>query len=198
MTKTLFVLFFSTAVLAQTPAESIVAKAKTIETLTTHFEQIKTIASLSEPAISKGKMYFVSPNKICWEQSVPSSFLMVFEGENVKIKIGENEMQNFSTSSNRILKELNAIIIGGVTGELFSNSKSYEISFSEVDRKVKAQLIPQNKQMRKFISSIKMVFSADWLAEQIVLTERNGNITTINFKALKINTSISDSFFNFK
>lgn len=186
-------LLYSLAGFAQSPAESIVAKAKTIKTLTAEFEQRKSIASLSQPAVSKGNIYFSSPNKMRWQQNSPSPFLMVFTGENATIKVGASPVQEFNASSNRMFKELSTIILGGITGELFEEKKNYDITFTAINGATKATLIPQNKQVRRYISSIEMIFNKDWVAEQIILNEGNGNKTIIIFSAIRINDSIADN-----
>lgn len=198
ITFTLFLALSSLTVFSQNPAGQIVARAKTVKTLSADFVQTKSIASLSEPAVGQGKIYFATPDKMRWEQNKPSSFLMVFAGKSAKIKIGEAAVQEFNASSNRMFKELSGIIIGGITGEIFTNQKNYKITFEESRGRTKATLVPQNKQMLKYISSIEMIFNAEWLAEQIVMNEVNGKKTTIDFTAMKVNNPISANLFILK
>lgn len=195
---TILVLSSSLTAFSQNPAGQITERAKTIKTLTADFVQTKNIASLSEPAVSQGKIYFAAPDAMRWEQNKPSSFLMVFAGKSAKIKIGEAAVQEFNASSNRMFNELSSIIIGGITGEIFTKQKGYQITFGESNGLTKATLVPHNKQMRKYIASIEMVFNAEWLAQQIVLNEGNGNKTTIDFTAIKINNSLPANLFILK
>ena len=186
------------AVLGQTETEKITARATKIRSLECAFEQSKTSSVLVEAAKSEGMLYFLAPDKMLIEQTKPSKFALSFRANQAQIKMGEAPVQDLNASANRMLRELNRIVVGGINGTIFSDTKNYSIDFRTTNGITSATLVPKSAQMKRYISAIHISFDKEWLATQIETVESNGNKTTIKLHSKKTNTPIENQKFDLK
>lgn len=184
--------FFGTG---QLPLESIVAKAKTIETLSAKFTQTKHNALLSEAQKSDGVLLYSAPNALVWEQQNPSKFAMLFIDNTVKIKENDSPTQTINSNAHKMFRELRNIIIGGISGTIFSDTKNYNIESESTDIGFYVRFVPKSIAMKKYLSHFSIQLNAEFLASSIELVEKNGNTTKIQFSHIQLNKTIDKKKF---
>ncbi len=144
---------------------------------------------------SSGKLLFMAPDKMRWQQNTPSDFVMTINGSKAQIKVAETKVQDFNTSSNRLFKELANIIVGGINGSIFSDTKSYTFAYKSVSDGEEVTLVPRSAQVRRYIGSIVITFDKEWLANRIEMIDSNAESTIIVLKNRVLNTDVNSNQF---
>lgn len=206
MSKYFFILFFSLygMLYAQeyktvsNPLEiqnKIISVNKNIETQSASFTQEKHMSILNKPFISSGVFYLKNPNKVRWEYKEPFSYLVVLVDNKVIIKDGD-DLQNYDMSKNAIFKEINSTMSGLVNGKMLED-RNFSSQILENNDTYKVVLNPKNENIRGFVDEINIIFDKKSLeTKQVVMKEKSGDKTIINFSNTKINQAISDKLFS--
>lgn len=157
------------------------------------FVQSKYISISKEPLVSKGKLYFEN-EKMRWEQNDPEDYLMVINGEVLKIK--ENgEVKEHPLSDNKYMKGLKEIMVGSMTGNLLK-SDQFETELMESSTQWIVNLTPKAKRVRKMFARVKMKFNrSSYRMEKVILSEPGGDYTEIVFTNAEFNQDIEDKLF---
>lgn len=115
------------------------------------FRQVRSSALLQEPEVRMGSFEFAAPDAIRW----------VYDGlENLQMP-----------------DQMLAMIRQSVSGNMQDLDALFAVEWSQQQ----LTMIPRRKQMKRFFTSIRIVFAADGVAREVVLTEPTGDTTTIEF-----------------
>lgn len=152
---------------------------------------------LSEKMVSKGRFYFMKDGKVRLEYVQPAFNLIVMNNGKLLVK-DDKKSTVTDVHRNRAFQQLNNIIVGSISGNLFS-SKEFAAKFFETSSQVKVELVPTNKTMKYFLSTIVIVMEKkDFTASRIEMNEPSGDNTILTFSAKEINKDVSDTLFAVK
>ncbi|MCQ2335177.1 MAG: outer membrane lipoprotein carrier protein LolA [Paludibacteraceae bacterium] len=126
-----------------------------LATASSRFRQTRTSAMLQEPEIRMGSFEFSAPDEIRW----------IYDG-----------LENL-----RLPDQMLALIKQAVSGRMEGAEELFQMEWNEQE----LTMVPRKKQMKRFFSSIRIVFAADGVARQVLLTEPTGDTTTIEFINIK-------------
>ena len=170
--------------------------SKKIKTLQCSFVQEKTSALFSEKAVSKGNLFFKSPNALRWEYTDPSISTFILNG-NDAVLLGKN---NEKLGNERMFRELGGIIISLINGNGIIQSKQFTTAFYETESdRLQVVLTPISKRLKDFFSKIEMKIDVKtMLADEIILSEKSGDKTNIFLTNKELNKEISSSIFTIK
>lgn len=133
--------------------------------LSADFHQTKQSQLLVEEQISTGRLTYRSPDYLRWEYTSPIQLTWEIEGEK----------SNVSPQIKRLLK----IIIQTIACENLESNTNFNVSYEEA---ANYNLVPKNRELKQFFSSIQLEIDPKTkIAKKVVLNEKNGDITTINF-----------------
>lgn len=168
--------------------------AKKTKTLYCDFVQEKTSSLVAETAISKGKMYFKSPHSLRWEYVSPQASALIVNNNDVALKTANGTNADVNT---RMLKELANIIISSIDGSGLNDSKNFSADLSVSDLHYMVELTPVNKRIAAVYSSIVLIIQREtYLADSIILIEKNGDKMKISFSNHKLNQPLDNKLFN--
>ena len=168
--------------------------AKKTKTLYCDFVQEKTSSLVAETAISKGKMYFKSPHSLRWEYVSPQASALIVNNNDVALKTANGTSADVNT---RMLKELANIIISSIDGSGLNDSKNFSAELSVSDLHYMVELTPVNKRIAAVYSSIVLIIQRKtYLADSIILIEKNGDKMQISFSNHKLNQPLDNKLFN--
>lgn len=171
--------------------------SKKINTIQCSFVQEKNVSMLTEKSIAKGKFYFERESKVLLDYQQPVKNQIVMNGSKLVLKEGKKTTEMDVTRS-RIFKQLNSIIVGSINGSLFS-SNEFSVQLFENSSSVKAELKPNAKMMKKFISTIVIVLDKkDFTATRIEMNETSGDNTILTFSNKQINGTLDNAMFSVK
>jgi outer membrane lipoprotein-sorting protein len=161
------------------------------------FTQTKYIGLLSEKIVSSGKFYYKKPDKICMDYSSPVKYLMVINGN--KIKINSDEKNNvYDLTANKMMSQTQTLISACMTGNLEKLSSAYELSFKENKTLYWVQVLPQGS-VKSYLKSIDIYLDKnDFSVHQLKITETSDDYTEYTFTGKKKNPPIPDAKFSIK
>lgn len=128
------------------------------------FVQCKTTSLLKEDQVSNGHFSYHAPDYLRWEYISPVP--LVWTTEN-----------NGTTNSH--IQQILQLILRTINGDYLQ--ENYDFSLSRIDTATYL-LTPKKRELRQLFSSIRIhIVPSTGLADQVVLTEKNGDTTTISF-----------------
>jgi len=164
-------------------------------TIQCDFTQEKTMSMLTEKLLSKGRFYFERNNKVRLEYTSPAPSTIVMNGGKLLVKDSKKTTLT-DIHKNRAFQQLNNIIVGSINGNLFS-SKDFNSKFYESATQWKVEMVPGNKTMRNFISTIVIVLEKkDCTATRIEMNEPGGDSTVLSFTSKELNKALNSTVFS--
>lgn len=122
-----------------------------LATATARFKQVRTSSMLKEPEVRMGSFEFAAPDQIKW----------VYDGlENLQLP-----------------EQMLGLIRQAVSGNMDDIDNMFQTEWKDKE----LTMTPKKKQMKRFFASIRIKFSSDGVARQVILTEPSGDITSIEF-----------------
>src|SRR5690606_20284956 len=94
-----------------------------LSTIKSTFVQEKTLTLLTETIVSAGEFWFKRNDKIRIEYKTPYRYLLIINGDQMITKDNQKE-HHMNTSSNKLFRQVNSIIIDCVQGTIL-NSKDF-------------------------------------------------------------------------
>jgi outer membrane lipoprotein-sorting protein len=172
--------------------ESIEKNMSQVKSISGAFTQKKNIKILSRPLISKGRLYYLSPDSIRWEYTEPVKSILLVDRGNVKRFIFKEG--NFVEDSSARLEAVR-IVVGQITewfAGKFNNNKDFRADIIEG----KVELTPQNATIKGFIKKVVITFSKDaGVISAIEIIEVQGATTYLEFDNTEINKPLPDGIF---
>ena len=208
MSKYLFLiifLFFANISFAQyklisntEPFKAQFAAASTkINSISSDFTQVKSLALLSEKLTSKGKFYFKKANLVRMEYTSPYQYLMVINGSKILVKDG-SKTNTMSAKSNKTFKRVNQLMMDCMNGNIFNN-KDFSIRVFEDAATYLTEMTPVSTQMRGMFSKVNVIMKKNsFIVQQVQMFEPSGDYTSINYANQKLNNTLSDALFAVK
>ena len=156
-----------------------------IQSLSCQFTQTKQSSLLVDNAEAKGKMNYSRPKSMRWEYITPYSYALVVEGDSLSMT--GNGTASTNQKANRMMKEMSSLIIGSINGERLFDERTFSINIYEETGCYRVKMNPKRKDMQRMFQNITFLFgSDDYTVRSVVLTEKSGDATTINFENLTI------------
>ncbi len=172
--------------------ESIEKNMSQVKSISGAFTQKKDIRILSRPLISKGRLYYLSPDSIRWEYTEPVKSILLVDRGNVKRFIYK-EGSFVEDSSARL--EAVRIVVGQITewfAGKFNNNRDFNAEIAEGH----VVLTPQNSTIKSFIKKVVITFSKnEGVISAIEIVEVQGATTYLVFDDIAINKALPEGIF---
>ncbi|MBO4656077.1 MAG: outer membrane lipoprotein carrier protein LolA [Bacteroidales bacterium] len=177
-----------------TLTEAVSKAHQQLKTLSADFTQEKKSALFTEAVVQKGSFWYKAPKQLRWEYKSPKALTLLFDEKKVTLLTEKGPIDN----PNRMLNELGKMIINTINGNNMSDNENFDISFlKNSNGKYIVLLNPVNKKIKANYHSIRVILNAqDYLAEEVIMNESNGDVTTIIFSNKKTNQNISADKFS--
>lgn len=172
-------------------------ESKKIASIKSDFVQEKTMTMLTEKIVSRGQFSFKRADKVRIEYKSPYSYLLIINGNQMISKDGNKESR-MNVSSNKMLRQVNRIIVDCVQGTILYN-KDFTSTILESESLYELELAPQTKTLKDFFQLIRVqIEKKDYSVSQIELGEPGGDKTTMRFSNKHFNQVISDEIFTLR
>ncbi|MBO6050766.1 MAG: outer membrane lipoprotein carrier protein LolA [Bacteroidales bacterium] len=166
-----------------------------IKTLSADFTQENTSSLFTDKVIQKGKLFYKwSGQLLRWEYTSPKPLTLLFNDDQVTLLTDKGPISN----PNKMLNELGKMIINTINGGNITVNTNFRINYlkNSQDGSYTAILTPINKKIKANYSSIRVILNGkSYLAEKVIMTENNGDVTTITFSNIKVNTNLPEGIF---
>lgn len=162
--------------------------AASMKSMQCNFTQNKTMSMLAEPTVSKGRMCYVSPDKMKWEYTDPYPFAIKVNGDKMtKVADGKEEILD---TKNRMYQGMMKIIMSSATGKNLFDKSTFDVTISSDGNFWRADMKPKKSDMKRMFSTMTFYFEKKRdIINKIVLTEANGDNTTIQFTDIILNAN---------
>lgn len=161
------------------------------------FTQEKNLSLLSEKIVSKGKFFFKKEKMVRMEYQQPFEYLMVINGNSVRVKDGQKS-NTVSVRSNKLFQKINQITVDCVRGTALSNG-DFQSKVFEGPNVYLLQLIPVTKELKDLFTGINIYLDKkDYSVSKINMLEKGGDNTLISFSQKEMNIPIADAVFAVK
>ncbi len=177
-------------------SQKVYAAMKSAKTMSCDFTQTRKTKMLKDAAVMKGRLYTQQPNKVRWECKYPNHIIFVTDGRNVQTN-KDGKTTETDLTKNKIYQRVARITKGKMSIADILKSADFTKTATETANEWVITLIPQRKELKQVIASITIhADKADAIAKKIVLTDKNGDTTTIELKNIETNTPLDASLFN--
>jgi len=166
-----------------------------VESIHAHFTQVKHLDFLDESIESQGQFWFRRENSLRWAYETPFEYAIVIHQGSFHIKDGD-KLSSYDIDSNPAFREINALIVGMVSGQLL-HSERFGLHMEEDSQRLLVKLEPLEAQLKEVIAEMEIYFSkSDWMAEEIVMRESEADYTQIRFSQRSSNEVLPDAIFS--
>jgi outer membrane lipoprotein-sorting protein len=111
----------------------------------------------------------------------------------------ENKVSAFDIKSNKMIAEINDIILECIKGNILDNDSRFKVSIYESSSTYLIKLLPLSVKMKEYLIRIELIFSkSDFTISELKMIENSGDYTNISFQNRKLNVEISNEVFNLK
>jgi len=169
---------------------------KTVQTMSSAFEQERRTAMLKDPMISRGRFYFSKPDKIRWETIDPSPAGFSVNGQEAKRWQGTSGApEKINLSEAPFLQVLIQQIMAWTSADFASLKDRYDIRVNS-ENPITIGLVPLLAGERDYVAQVTLVFSPDLTyVTSVSIQEKKGDEILIRFTDAVINEPISDERF---
>lgn len=170
--------------------------AANVETIESDFVQEKHMSMMEKVLISKGRLYYQKPDRLCWEVLEPVLSGFVVNGGRGKRWRGEAGRQEaFALDQDPMIEFFVKQIFAWTRADFVWLEKVYHITVVE-EKPTVLKLVPISEKEKRFLSHILLHFSnSDSHVERVRINEENEDFTLIRFLNTSINTPIEEDIF---
>lgn len=167
----------------------ISAAAQQTKSLQAQFVQTKTLKMLNHRLVSRGRMSYAQPTNLRWEYATPTKYVFVLSGNKVLLG-GERGKNVVDVRQNKVFQQIARLMVSNVTGQCLTDPSFRTQLFSQ-DGAWIAQLTPQRGEMKALFARISLTIDPKLaVVKRVVLTERSGDVTTIDLSHFAKNQAI--------
>lgn len=161
--------------------------------ISSDFVQYRHMAIMKEPIKSSGKFYYKKAGLMKWDQHTPSPYYFIVNGDKV-IRFDGTKRKELSVNNPQVSYFKN-FIMGTVDGTLFESTQ-FISEFTKTEQYVKVVLTPLEKQMKKRMNAIELLFNTEDLSlKGLTILESGGDKMIIEFSNQEFNTINDSSIF---
>ena len=176
--------------------QRMAAENKQYTSIECNFTQYKQLTIMDEPLVSSGLFFFKQDDKVRLDYTQPSPYLIVLNGQ--KVKITTNGRSNvYDMASYQVVTVMKTMLSSCLLGDFSGAGRDYDMSVSEDKSVYLVEIAPRIKRIKKYLQKIELTFDKVNLSvNQLTVYEPSGDFTRHIFTNKKFNTSLSDQLFN--
>ena len=174
---------------------SLTEAASSMQTMQCRFVQSKTMAMLTEPSVSEGKMYFSSPDRLRWEYLTPYPFALVVNGERI-VKVTDGKAEVLDGNAGRMYQGIVSMIMGSASGKKLFDTSAFDVMLYDDGAFWKAEMTPKRRDMKRMFSQLVFHFDKkNQVIDHVEFIEPKGDKTEIRFEEVRLNEAIGEEKF---
>ena len=174
---------------------SLTEAAASMQTMQCRFVQSKTMAMLTEPSVSEGRMYFSSPDRLRWEYVTPYPFALVVNGERI-VKVTDGKAEVLEGNSGRMYQGIVGMIMVSASGKKLFDTSAFDVVLYDDGAFWKAEMTPKRRDMKRMFSQLVFHFDKKTQGiDHVEFIEPKGDRTVIQFEEVRLNEAIGEEKF---
>lgn len=173
-------------------------EAQTVQSIESDFTQVKYLDIFDEKITSKGRFYYRKSNKICMEYFRPMDYLIVINGNKLKI-VSDGKKNIMNLSANKMMGQMQDMLTACMIGDLSKMSSNYQLAYFEDAQYYLVKIKPVNKDVQAYISGIEIYLEKkDMSVHKLRLSETATNYTEYEFYNKKFNSLKDETIFTIR
>jgi len=167
---------------------------RNIRSVKAEFLQKRSLTILTKPLLSEGKLFLSTPDSLRWEYLSPLRSVMLRKGNKIQIYnfsdgFWKPEMAQAAESRRMVLLEISLWFQGR-----FDESKAFKHSY--FPGPPEHVILVSGEGINKFINRIEIILSVrPGVIDRVEIEEPGGSRTSIEFKNVELNSSLSSEVF---
>ena len=175
--------------------QRLAAENSQFATIECDFVQYKYLVIMDEPLVSSGKFYFRQDDRVRLDYAQPSPYLIVLNGQKVKIATG-GKSNVYDVSSYQMVTVMKTMLSSCLLGDFSGAGRDYRMSVSEDGTVYHVEIEPLNRNIRRYLQKVEITFDKkDLSVNQLAVREPSGDYTRHVFSNKIFNTSFSEELF---
>lgn len=182
-----------------TPLEACLLQRDQYTSVIASVKQEKILPSLSEPLVTKGKLWLVPQHGFRWEQGKPVKEIAIFNSERVYLLQEENKTAQSHKPNSRAVRPLMLLMGMGKGASYEGLLENFKPTHSEIKGSVyTVSLQPDSGVMKRALSQLTLSIDLKTcFPKEIVWLQKDGAIITTEFGQPKFNTQLDRHIFQF-
>ena len=170
--------------------KSISSASSQLKSLKVSFTQEKSSKAFTTPAKSEGTLSYQQPDLLCWAYTSPKAYSIILNKKGACLKTAKGSTQN------KMIGEMAGMILKTISGSGLTSSADFDATFYK-GKDVLVMLSPKSKRVKDMYQSIEVYLNpTTYLATQVKMTDKNGDVTTIKFSNHQKNITLPAGTFN--
>lgn len=168
-----------------------------VNNISADFKQVKNMSLLAEKISSKGKFYFMKEDKVRIEYTEPYKYLVVMNGTRMLVK-DEQKTNKINAGNSKMMQSVNRIMVDCMRGTVLSNP-DFKVTVYHNGKQYLLSMVPVTADMKKLFEQIDVYLDKNTQdVARLVMKEKGGDNTTMDFFNTKHNTALNETLFKVK
>jgi outer membrane lipoprotein carrier protein len=174
----------------------LAAAGKDTRTLQAQLVQRKRLSLFRTEVVTKGRVLFERPDRLRWETFRPDASLLLLVGQRAEFRLpGEPA---------RVIDLKHGGALGALVEQLFvwlgvrparDIGRQYTATLQPEKRLTRLSLVPKEAMLRSRVKQLVLEVGADLLLQRIVVLQKDGDTTAIEFSSVKRNAKLPPNSF---
>jgi hypothetical protein len=171
--------------------ESLLETMTTSSGLSAEFAERKELALLSAPLESRGRLYFVPPDRFARFTTQPEFTALVIDGEHVRFREGDDG-DELDLSANPLTRAFVDNFVVLWSGDRERLEQLYAAALRVEGERWELTLVPRDAPLNRFIEAVVLRGRSGAL-EQMIVRDRDGDRTVTTIRSVRLDRSFSAS-----
>lgn len=182
------------------PASPLGAQPLTLETLmegmasasgvVADYEEVKELALLREPIRSRGRLYFVPPDRMLRHTQTPAESRLVMDAGRMEYR-SEGDAAPVDLSADPAARQFAENFVALFAGDLDALQERYEVDFEATSEGWTLDLTPRSTLVRRFVARVSLQ-GEERVLRELLLVETDGDRTTTRFERVDVDHRYSE------
>lgn len=156
------------------------SKTKAVKSFTGRFRQTRTTTLLKESIVSSGKISFQRDGVIRWEYEKPLAKVIEINGTTLSV-------DGVGNGKSRMAKGIAGMVSEMLQDGKVADEKTFDFKLYDDGKTYQLRAKPKRRDMQRMMAAVDINFSqSDCTVQKIVVTEKDGNNTVIEFFDMKV------------
>lgn len=168
--------------------DSVAARIMTASVLHGDFAQQRTLAGFAKPLRSSGNFIAARERGVLWTSTAPFPVELVITDEQIRERVDGQDTVVLDAGSEPALRQINRVLLTLLQGDVAALREHFAVAGSIDAAHWRLDLTPLG-QLGEAIARIQLTGSTH--VESVVIDERNGDASRIDFSALRAADALS-------
>ncbi|MFO1035840.1 MAG: outer membrane lipoprotein carrier protein LolA [Geminicoccaceae bacterium] len=162
---------------AAAPIDQMMDGMRAVRSARASFVEEKSLASLTEPLVSRGRLVYVAPSRLERHTDTPTKESLVVDGDVlVYSRPDENMTRSFDLASAPELRALTEAFRATLAGDLTTLRALFSVGFEGDEAHWRLTLVPRDEAARRLVKVVELTGEKAAVTE-VLTTETGGDST---------------------